>query len=80
MIPRSTKVDYELFDLAAYPEERNNLAAEHPEHVERLKQVKKRIDEANLELGDRIMGELDVRPMELSEEQKERLRALGYIE
>jgi arylsulfatase A-like enzyme len=80
MIPRSAKTNYELFDLANDPEEKYNLAAENPEEVERLARAMERMDEANQEIGDRINAELDVQPMELTEEQKERLRALGYIQ
>lgn len=80
MIPRSAKAQYELYDLANDPEERNNLAAENPEKVESMARAMERMDETNQEIGDRINAELGVRPMELTEEQKERLRALGYIQ
>ena len=80
MIPRSAKVEYELYDLANDPEEKNNLAAKNPEEVERLAKAMEQMEEANQEIGDQINAELDVQPMELTEEQKERLRALGYIQ
>jgi arylsulfatase A-like enzyme len=80
LIPRSATTTYELFDLAEDPEETKNLAAENPEEVERLVRAMERMDEVNQEIGDRINAELDVQPTELTEEQKERLRALGYIQ
>jgi arylsulfatase A-like enzyme len=79
-IPRSTKAKYELYDLINDPNENNNLAVDYPEIVEDMAEAMDRMDQKNQEIGDRINVELDVRPLELSEEQKERLRALGYIQ
>ena len=39
-----------------------------------------RLDEANQELRRQIRDALDVRELELSEEQERELRALGYVQ
>lgn len=61
-----------LVDLAADPNERRDVAAEHPEVAE---QHRRRVDELSQELGapDRKLGEI-------SPEHLERLRVLGYLE
>lgn len=65
----------ELYDIASDPFERNDVAAEQPEVVERL----------TARLEARLAGHLDAEVLELEPgiddpEHLERLRALGYIE
>ncbi len=79
-IPRALDVDYELYDLAEDPGEQNNLALEHPERLESMIEFLHRLDEGNQELRRQIREALDVRELELSEEQERELRALGYVQ
>jgi len=61
----------ELFDLEKDPEERENVADSHPELVRRIIQAVQRLyDEAELR---------KTRKLEIDEELKEQLKALGYI-
>ncbi len=61
----------ELFDLAADPEERNDLAAQETERVEAL--------DARIREWLRAHQRGDVVPDAVSQEDLERLRALGYV-
>jgi len=63
--------DAQLFDLAADPGERSDLAGERPEQVAALRRL----------LDDWAGGQPEVRgePLELSDEERERLEALGYL-
>jgi arylsulfatase A-like enzyme/Flp pilus assembly protein TadD len=60
----------ELYDLAADPSERTNLAASRPRDVERLREHLRRLRAGDVGVGGRV-----------EEEQAtlERLRALGYV-
>jgi arylsulfatase A-like enzyme len=62
----------ELFDLASDPGERNNLRDELPEKVEELA--------AHLEDWMRVHGRTWPVPDELSDQDRRRLEALGYVE
>ena len=63
----------ELYDLIHDPEERYNVALEHPEVAARLRQLL----EPRLEVFvQNLEGEM---PERLSSEQLEALRALGYV-
>ena len=79
-IPRALDVEYELYDLDKDPGEENNLAGELPDRVTSMAQVLRKIDDLNQELRRRIREALDVRELELSEEQERELRALGYVQ
>jgi hypothetical protein len=59
---------FELFNLKDDPKEKRNLAAEKPELVQ---QLQKKIDLSLLGTGEK---------QELSEEDRELLRSLGYTE
>lgn len=65
----------ELFDLASDPEERNDVAAEHPERVASLRAALARLS---------ALGTAPAQELELSEDEVEshleQLRALGYAE
>lgn len=79
-IPRALDVDYELYNLAEDPEEQNNLALEYPERVASMTEFLHRIDETNHELRRQIREDLNVRELDLSEEQERELKALGYVQ
>jgi arylsulfatase A-like enzyme len=79
-IPRALDVEYELYDLEEDPEEQNNLAFEMPEKIDSMVQALHRLDEGNRALRQRIREALQVRDLELTEEQERELRALGYIQ
>lgn len=61
---------FELYDLSADPSETTNLAAQHPDVVERLRQL---IETRFAGLTDRSESQ------ELPEELKRELEALGYV-
>lgn len=60
----------ELYDLAADPAELRNRAAEEPERAERLREL----------LAPRLRASEAASPTVTTEEEREMLRALGYIE
>ncbi len=62
----------ELFDLESDPGELSNLAASEPKHVERLR--------LRLSEWRRRHTRDDAEPVDLSEEDRARLQALGYVE
>jgi arylsulfatase A-like enzyme len=62
----------ELFDLEADPEERVNLAEREPERVAGMRLRLRRFREAQ--------ARGDARPVPLSDEDRKRLEALGYVE
>jgi predicted Zn-dependent protease len=63
----------ELFDLAADPGERDNLAAREPRRLESLRSALRAAVQKMAPGGD------TARAVALSPEQEERLRALGYV-
>jgi len=79
-IPRALDVDFELYDLAADPGEQHNLAREDPERLTSMIEFLRRLEEGNQALRRQIRESLDVRELELSEEQERELRALGYLQ
>ena len=62
----------ELFDLATDPAERQNLAERDPERTEAMLQ--------QLRAWQQRYGREDVDPRSASPEDRERLRALGYVD
>jgi arylsulfatase A-like enzyme len=79
-IPRAKRVRYELYDLGEDPKELNNLAATMLDRVESMARTLGVIDEENRSLRSRIRDALDVKQVELTEEQERELRSLGYIQ
>lgn len=72
---RSMGPRYELYDIQADPFEQRDLAAEHPELVDTLRvRLHAELDRA---VADRRHGE--GRVLELSDEAKAQLEALGYV-
>jgi len=63
---------WELYDLEADPDERVNLVDQQAERLEELKRL--------LEDWNRLGTIDEPDPIELSEEDKEKLRALGYLD
>jgi len=64
----------ELYDLEADPTESTNLAAAEGKRVERMRETLRRwIEDAP------VVGDADDAQMEMSEEQLERLKSLGYV-
>lgn len=63
----------ELYDLVADPGENEDLAAVHPEEVERLRRMLRR----HLAESRRLGGEVHSVP--IPEEDRRRLRSLGYL-
>jgi arylsulfatase A-like enzyme len=61
----------ELYDLAADPNEQNDLAAERPDLVRNLSRELERVKQA-------AQPRFDSSPADLDEQTRERLRALGY--
>jgi len=64
----------ELFNLAADPAERNDLAATEPERVARMRVELDRLAQLGRDAGSHRQPE----SVQLSEEERERLRQLGY--
>jgi hypothetical protein len=79
-IPRSLKVEYELYDLSTDRSEQVNLAEERRETLEAMAAELERLRKSNVELRAEIQEMTQASPLELTEEQKEILRALGYIQ
>ncbi len=63
---------WELYDLEADPDERVNLVDQQVERLEELKRL--------LEDWNRLATIVEPDPIELSEEDKEKLRVLGYLD
>lgn len=77
---------YLLYDLGHDPREQHNVVLEHPEVEEYLEGKLRRRIEESLELRARLLGPKRAardssygQQFHLDEEQKERLRSLGYV-
>ena len=79
-IPRAKQAKYELYDLNEDPTEQNNLAGALPDRAESMARSLHAIDQENRKLRARIREALNVREIELTEEQERELRSLGYIQ
>ncbi len=79
-IPRAIRMEYELYDLKEDPKEQNNLAAALPDRVESMARTLGVIAEDNRALRMRMRKALNVRELELTEDQVRELKALGYIQ
>lgn len=66
-----------LFDLSTDPFERRNLVAQHPERARRLRDSMEQILAASRTLRESF--DLEPAPIELDEEAREELKALGYL-
>lgn len=70
----------ELYDLAADPGERRNLAAERPRITEALARATGEEEARRAELRALLLsGDSAGRPAEMDEELREKLKALGYL-
>lgn len=69
-----------LFDLAADAGEEHDLAAERPQEVARLRQQLERFLRRSAATRQRYRSTGGVGERQLSAEEKERLRALGYLD
>ena len=80
MIPRALKAKYELYTLSTDPREQSNLATLLPDRVQSMARALQRLDEANKALRRKLRATLETHTLELTEEEKRRLQALGYIQ
>jgi hypothetical protein len=67
----------ELYDLLADPGEKHNIVEQQPELAKELEEHLVRFVRTNREIGASFES---VEETVLSEEEKERLRALGYVD
>lgn len=70
----------ELYDRVADPEERHDLAAERPEDVAALLAQLERAIEGNKLMAEVLARDPSAGEEILTEEEKEKLRALGYLQ
>lgn len=70
----------ELYDLAADPGERHDLAAERPGELARLHELFERRRAADARLRERLAATGFPGAATLQPEERERLRALGYLD
>ena len=80
-VPRSRQA--ELYHLSRDPREQTDLAASHPEEVARLRKLIARHQEESRRLRAKLAGGAgdDAQPeTTLSEEERRRLEALGYVD
>jgi arylsulfatase A-like enzyme len=68
----------EVYDLATDPSERSNVALARAELAREYREVLNRKREESRAIHRAIAGDEPSRPVELSEEEREALRALGY--
>jgi arylsulfatase A-like enzyme len=69
-----------IFDLATDPGERHNLLEQNPRAVERLEELLREQQRKARELRRRIGSTTESREVELSEDERKRLKAFGYID
>ena len=69
----------EVYDLAVDPGELDNMAARHREHLAMLRGLLRLQRQQSAELHRRFGAESTEREVVLSESERERLRALGYV-
>jgi hypothetical protein len=65
---------HKLFDLAADPEETKNLVSTRPEIVQQLMPLLNQWSQSLLQEGELPS------PVDLTDAERDRLRALGYVE
>jgi arylsulfatase A-like enzyme len=75
LIDYSARGTQELYDLEADPDERQDLASERPLRTAFYRQALHRFL-----LALRRGPQVELEPVELSDEEKDNLRALGYIQ
>jgi arylsulfatase A-like enzyme len=71
------KTSTELYDLSTDPHEQHNVAAEHPERAEAMRQA---AEQWHAACDNRAAALPNVQANELDEETIRRLRTLGYME
>lgn len=67
------------YDLAIDPKEGRDLSGTRPEVFDRLRKIARELTQKDWELRDRYQAE-DTSTAKLTEEEKEKLRALGYLD
>jgi len=80
VIPRALTAEYELYDLSKDPAEQSNLASVHTDRVQSMARALRRLDENNKELRRKLRATLEIHSLELTEDEKKQLKALGYIQ
>ena len=75
--PGSAGTAYSLYHLGEDPGEQQDLAAERPEQIERMRAL---LEETELALGGRRVRSEDSGPEKFDDDELEELRALGYVE
>ena len=69
----------QLFNLVTDPQELTNLAEVEPERVRNLEGILRVQDDRDIALWQRIGSVLDPKGVELSDSERERLKAFGYL-
>lgn len=68
----------QLYDLAADPGEQRNLVAERPEIAERMQRLVAERSQRSDALRAQLFGDATLAPPDLSPEEKQQLREMGY--
>ena len=74
------RIDVELYSLVFDPDERRNRARANPGQVDRLRAELLDRRQAGHALHQTVLGGVPARRVDIGEEERERLRALGYVE
>jgi arylsulfatase A-like enzyme len=75
LVTRNDFAELELYHNELDPEQKNNIADEHPDVVQKLREMAIRFHQYQLELSQ----SRDVESVPVSEEELESLRRLGYV-
>jgi arylsulfatase A-like enzyme len=75
LVTRNDFAELELYHNELDPEQKNNIADEHPDVVQKLRDMAIRFHQYQLELSQ----SRDVESVPVSEEELESLRRLGYV-
>ncbi|MCP5057303.1 MAG: sulfatase [bacterium] len=74
------RVDSELYNLALDPHERRNRARGKPRQVERLRAELRGRRQLGRSFHQTVLGGVPATSVDVGEEERKRLRALGYVE